>query len=205
MTHKRRARRDRGVTLLELLMSLVVIITGLLVLFRTLASSVQGSQTSSRSAQAQERAATIIEAIRLAPTNAVTCLINTAPANWSNCETVCKSLQTAGPGADASTCIFTPQAFGTIKGPTYLDPNTGTNITDQSLDRQGQRYFLVPGVAPQNAANPANMRSTYVRLVGDGLRTREVVITIGWNDDNTPLTVGVTPSHTVSLATGVFL
>lgn len=197
MRHRPRAR---GVTLVELMISLVVIITGLLVVFRAIGVSVAGSSTSSRVSQAQVRAAAIIEAIRLAPDNALTCLRNTPVVNWSTCEALCYSLQTGGATASRSSCIFTTDSFQYVPGPSA---GVATQYADQRNDRLGQSYLLNATGAPALATDPAKYASTYVRQVGDGLRTWEAVVTVSWNDDNSNR-VAPFPDHSVTLATGIF-
>jgi len=199
-----RSRRPRGVTLLELMISLAVIVTGMLGMFRVLGTSVAASSSSSRVAQAHQRAAAIVEAIRLAPDDALTCLRNTATVNWSTCETICLQRQTAGAGAHASSCIFTPLAFENVPGPA-TGQQTGSVIYDQRFDRTGQQYMFAIGAAPTAQTDPAAYGSTYVRQVGDGLRTWEIVVSIAWNDDNsTTITPAPFPHHTISVISGVF-
>ena len=191
-------------------MSLVIIVTGLLVIFRVLGSSVAGTSTSSRAAQAQIRAAAILEAIRLSPQAALDCLNTTAVPLWTNCETTCKNSQTLPALASAQSCIYTIGdvagfGFSTVNAPNSTSPTTGTLVNNQSLDRLGQQYFLVIGTAPAAPMAPANTAATYVRKVGEQLRAYEVVVTVGWNDDNSTTQVGAGfPQHRVSMATGLF-
>jgi type II secretory pathway pseudopilin PulG len=205
--YRQTRQRQSGVTIMELLMSLIVIVVGMMVIFRVLSSSVQGGQQSSRVAQAQQRAEAIIEAIRLAPSAAITCLTTTAPAAWggANCEQTCLAAQTAYAAGTAkqSTCVFTPDSFLYVPGPT-----TPVNTPDQRADRQGQKYFFVANKPAPPPTQPATYGTTYVRLVDAALRTAEITITIGWNDDNTPTVTGTGngipyPNHSITLITGV--
>lgn len=202
-----RRSRQRGVTLMELLISLVVIVVGMLVIFRVLATSIASGTASSRVAQAQQRAETIIEAIRFSPALALTCLETTAYTSWSTCETTCKSSQLNAPNTSASTCVYTIGTFSNIKGPIATNPAGGAPLTDQTVDRQGQQYFLIGGPTPNTPLPVYN--STYVRQVGDGLRTAEIQVSVAWNDDNSTAAAGSSsdgktyPNHSVSLLTGV--
>lgn len=200
--------RARGVTLVELMMSLVVIVVGMLAIFRVLSTSVVATSTSSRVAQAQSRASTIIEAIRLAPKEAITCLKGTAPASWATCENTCKSYQTAPATASLSSCIFTPGAFGTLRGPD-TGKAFGAAVQTQQYDRLGQQYFYNPNVtAPTANMAPAAYGGTYARSAGDALRTLEIAVTVCWNDDNSNRFTNAStathyPDHGVTLVTGM--
>jgi hypothetical protein len=149
-------------------------------MFRTLATSVTGSSTASKLTQAQQRAVLIMEAIRVAPTAALTCLANTASSSWSTCEATCRANLTS-PSADA--CIFTSLTVN------------NTNLKAAS-DVNQQSYFLV-------ATNGTNLPVSKVQVVGSGGHVYEAQVVIGWRDDNTS-GPSVTPAHAVVLRSGVF-
>lgn len=77
--------RARGTTLVEVMISMALVLVGMLALFRVLGTSISGSATASHFSQAELRAETLVEAIRMAPPAALTCLSTTAPASWSTC------------------------------------------------------------------------------------------------------------------------
>ncbi|MEO6953304.1 MAG: prepilin-type N-terminal cleavage/methylation domain-containing protein [Polyangia bacterium] len=204
-------QRSRGVTLVELMMSLVVIVVGMLAIFRVISTSVVATSTSSRVSQAQARSSTIIEAIRLAPAAAITCLKATAVSGWATCEVTCKNSQTAPGTASPSSCIFTANGvggFATLRG-----PNTGAAfgapVQTQQYDRLGQQYFLNTNItAPTAGTASAAYGGTYVRGAGDSLRTLEIAITTCWNDDNSTNSTNASaattyPNHCVTLVTGM--
>ena len=64
--------RQRGATLVEVLISLAIVLVGMAGLFRVLASSIAGSTAASRISQAQLRAQLILESIRVANTDTLT-------------------------------------------------------------------------------------------------------------------------------------
>src|SRR5262249_53907595 len=119
----RRSRNERGTTLVEILISLTVVLIGMLALFRVLASSVAGAATASRLNQAQLRAESILEAIRIAPAPALACLAANAATNWSNCETICKVNQTSAQ-ADSQTCIYTTSSMTILAAPDPASPGS---------------------------------------------------------------------------------
>jgi Tfp pilus assembly protein PilV len=78
-------RRARGTTLIEVMISMGLVLIGMLALFRVLVTSITGSAAASHFTQAELRAETILEAIRLAPAATLTCLSATASSSWSTC------------------------------------------------------------------------------------------------------------------------
>ncbi|MGZ3441609.1 MAG: type IV pilus modification PilV family protein [Polyangia bacterium] len=77
--------RDRGTSLVEVMLSMGIALVGVLALFRVLVTSITGSATASHLTQAQLRAATLVEAMRLAPRATLSCLSATTSASWSTC------------------------------------------------------------------------------------------------------------------------
>jgi Tfp pilus assembly protein PilV len=78
-------RRARGTTLIEVMISMGLVLIGMLALFRVLVTSITGSAAASHFTQAELRAETLLETIRLAPAATLTCLSATASASWSTC------------------------------------------------------------------------------------------------------------------------
>ena len=91
--------------------------------------------------------------------------------------------------------------FSHVKGPSNM---VATGTQDQQLDRQGQSYFLVGDGA---IVNTPTYGATYVFAGDEGLRTAEIGVTIGWNDDNTLNKVPVGginyPQHTLTFITAM--
>jgi len=168
--------RQRGVTLIELMVSMAVVLVGMIGLFRVLGTSVQAGQTGQRFIQAQARGTQVMEAIRTAPNNVVQCLVGAPATAWAPCETLCKT--TLGAQASPTACIFS-------------SVNGATGATNDSTQQQ---YAVI-----LDANN--DPRSTWVRGVGVTGRVYDVQITIGWNDDGTA-TMPV--AHRVTLHSAVF-
>lgn len=78
-------RRQRGTTLIEVMISMGLVLVGMLALFRVLVTSITGSAAASRFTQAELRAETLLETIRLAPAATLACLSSTASASWTTC------------------------------------------------------------------------------------------------------------------------
>jgi type II secretory pathway pseudopilin PulG len=81
--------RQRGATLLEVMISLAVVLGGTLAMVSVLGSSLAGSASAARVDQAEARAQMLLESLRLAPPAALECLAATAPAEWSRCQAGC--------------------------------------------------------------------------------------------------------------------
>lgn len=62
-----------------------LVMVGMLALLRVLGSAITGSASASHFTQAELRAGSLLEAMRLAPAAALTCLSTTASASWSTC------------------------------------------------------------------------------------------------------------------------
>jgi len=67
------------------MISMGLVLIGMLALFRVLVTSITGSASASHFTQAELRAETLVEAMRLGPASALACLSTTAPASWSTC------------------------------------------------------------------------------------------------------------------------
>ena len=94
-----RTMRQSGVTLIEVMVSLVVISIGLLGLYRVAGTTSRSASTAIRFNQAQTRAQQIVEAIRMTSDDALSCLATTTADGWAACEDLCKA--TLGPSASA--------------------------------------------------------------------------------------------------------
>ena len=167
--------RQRGISLIEVMVSLVVVVIGLLGLFRALTSASFGTTSSQAFSQAQARAQQILEAIRSAPLgpgptftpNTLNCLAATTANNWANCETVCRNeLLAVNGAASRQACVFRTLSDS---GPLLGGPGALS-------DRSQQRYALV--------YDPANLaRSSWVNRAGATNRVYDAQVTICWNDD----------------------
>ena len=186
---RRLRRRNRGLTLIEVMISLAVMLIGMMGMFSALGTSIRGTGFASRFSQAQGRAVAIIEAIRNAPASTLTCLNNTAATNWTTCEADCRSNQTGAGATLAQSCIFTAASFSNVAGP------PSASYVDQRVDRSGQQYALV-----YSNASPTTYRTSFVSQTGPGNRVFDIQITIGWNDDGT----ATNPNHFVTMRSGVF-
>jgi type II secretory pathway pseudopilin PulG len=179
-------RRQRGTTLIEILISVAVVLVGMLALFQTLGTSVTGSSTASRMSQAQQRAVMIMESIRTAPAEALECLRTTAPTDWQSCEATCRNHFTAlGYTVTQDICVF--------KTLTVADLRAGS-------DRSSQRYYLVTENSAQNGRSGGGI--SFVKLAGTGGRVYDAQVVVGWHDNNDGKTD--TPDHFVALRSGVF-
>lgn len=191
-------RSVRGVTLVEVMISLGIVLVGLVALFRILGSSIAGSATASRLSQAQARATVILENVRNAPASTLGCLTAQLPANWGTCETDCRNAQTMA-GAPLDKCVFQPASMSTIPGPAMQTMASGFDTGGQASDRAQQQYSLV-------YAGTFVERDTFARRSGTNSRIVEVQVAIGWNDNNTVGAIATTTTydHVVSFRTGVF-
>jgi Tfp pilus assembly protein PilV len=76
--------RTRGASLTEVMISMSLVLVGTLALARVLVTSITAGATASHFAQAEARAAALVETIRLAPPPALACLAAHA-GSWSTC------------------------------------------------------------------------------------------------------------------------
>jgi type II secretory pathway pseudopilin PulG len=181
-------RRNRGTTLIEILISVAVVLVGMLALFQTLGTSVTGSSTASKLSQAQQRAVMVMENIRIAPSAALECLRTTAALSWDACEATCRAQFPGTPSQDL--CVYK----------TLVKPNTGLQ-SDHDYNRQN--YFLVYKNDPHD--NKPGGGISQVTLQGVGGRVYDAQVVIGWRDDNDPdPTKYDKPDHFVVLRSGVF-
>ncbi len=167
--------RQRGITIVEVVLTLAIVLIGMLGMFRALTAAIVGSSSAQRMTQAQARLQQVTEAIRSAPANVLTCLSTTAVPNWAQCEALCRT--TLGPAASSDTCIFyTLQA------------------ANQATDRTRQQYAVV------SDPNDARRRTTQVLLTGLTGRVYDVLVTVGWNDNGT----ASPPEHRITMRSAVF-
>jgi Tfp pilus assembly protein PilV len=178
-------RKDRGTTLIEILISVAVVLVGMLALFQTLGTSVTGTSTASKLSQAQQRAVMVMENIRIAPPEALECLRTTLPSSWDQCETTCRNHFAGTATGDA--CVY--KTFQQFK-------------TDQST----QKYFLVWQNNPHG--NRPGGGISKMTAQGVGGRVYDAQVVIGWNDNNSddvsPPNPQPDPDHFVVLRSGVF-
>lgn len=176
-------RRQRGTSLIEILISLAVVMVGMLALFKTLSTSIVGSATASRLTQAQQRAVLVMESIRVAPKAVLSCLVSTNPAaNWTACETTCLTTLT-GTTKTKDSC-------------TYVSLNQGL-ILKADTDSNAQKYYVVS----TNASGPIT-QVTLPPSAGLTAALYESQVVIGWNDENTDASSN--PAHYVVLRSGVY-
>jgi prepilin-type N-terminal cleavage/methylation domain-containing protein len=169
-------KSQRGVTLLEVMISMAVVLVGMLGLFRVLGSSIQGSAAARRFTQGQARMQQIHEAIRTVPKVVLDCLAGNPATQWDTCELLCKN--TLGPTASPQACVF--YTLATAK----QDQDSGT-----------QQYAVV--VDPNDLT-----RTTRVTSTGVSGRVYDVMITVGWNDDGTA--DAAQPQHRVTARSALF-
>ena len=180
-------KRPRGFTLLEVMMSLVLVLIGMLALFRTLSVASKGSQASQRYTQALARGSEILEAMRTAPPSVLNCLIATGATNWPNCEAQCLTFlqqqkgQVGTPSAQA--CVFA--TLSTLK---------------QDRDGTRQQYAVI-----ENPNDPIN-GSSWVFNDVTYHSVFDAQVTIGWSDDGTAaVNKGCQPlQHCVTLRTSIY-
>lgn len=132
-----RRRRARGASLTEVMLSMGVALVGMLALFRVLAASVSGSATASHLTQAELRAATLVETMRLAPRDTMRCLAATASARWSSC--------------GAMFALQSPDRGGQ---PYKLDASSAVTITGGAFD-----LFVVVGFDDPGGYHTVALRS----------------------------------------------
>ena len=201
-----RRRRQRGVTLLEIMLSLAVVLVGMLALFRVLSVASKGTSRGQRFIQAQARAQQIIENIRTAATygnnvlgmppgvgaSIAQCLIGYGADQWSICEAQCKAALPAG--ASQQACMF-----------------VSLNYDNQNIDSSQQVYVVVPDPTPFALDD----HTTWLNVSAFSPVELDIQVTIGWNEDD-PLnpaptlwpTAAATPQppgwHAVTLRSAVF-
>lgn len=189
-----RRRRQRGMTLIEVMITLGLMIVGMMGLLATLSTATVGSSMSQRLSQAQARAQMILEAIRSAPKPTLDCLANNVASSWSSCESgttaSCMQNQINDMGTqNIASCIFTTASMMNVPGPSAGSPA----VHDERVDRNGQSYQLY-----YSSTNQALSTS----VVKNANNVYDVQVTIGWGDDGT--NGGANPPHTVTLRTGIF-
>ncbi len=170
------SRRQRGVTLIELMVSMAVVLVGMLGLFKVLGTSVRAGQTAQKFIQAQARAQQVMEAMRTAPKPVLDCLAGAPATAWAPCELSCKTA--LGAQASPTACIFS-------------SVNGATGATNDSTLQQ---YAVI-------VDGNDDTRSSWVRPAGVSGRVYDTQLTIGWNDDGTA-TLPV--QHRLTLRSAVF-
>lgn len=168
------ARRRRGATLLEILITMAVVVLGMVVLFRVLTASTRGSVRAQQLSQALARSRTVMENIRRMPVAVLTCLSRQPANNWATCEATC--IQTLGALATPGACVFVTLAS-----------------IQQEMDRSQQQYQIV-----DDASDPA--RSSWVTVQGTSGHLFDVQVTVGWNDDGS----AAPATHRVTLHSATF-
>ena len=165
---------QRGMTLIELLISIGVVLVGMLGMLRVLSASVEGSVSAQRFSQGQSRAQEVIEAMRTAPLSTLQCLVQ-GTGSWASCEASCKA--TLGATASPQACVF---------------------ITLSTLDAQNQDTTNTQYQVVTDNADPT--RSSFVTATGQSARIYDLQVTVGWNDDGT----AGAPTHRVTMHSAVF-
>ena len=77
--------RPRGVTILEVVIALAILVVAATGLFATLSAATAASLESARQAQARAQAMTLLEAAQRAPAATLDCLSVTPAEAWSRC------------------------------------------------------------------------------------------------------------------------
>ncbi len=189
----RRQRRQRGTTLIEIMISMGIVLVGMLAMFGVLRSAIGGSATASRMSQAQLRAQTIIESIRNSPKQALTCLYTTSAASWDNCVAVCKQQLTV---QTWDACVYSLTALKHLPAPDTSGVNQFDTNNGQANDRNGMSYFI----ESDQTRSPSGY--SRVDIAGANSALFDVRVTVAWYDD----AQAQPPSgyHSVTLRTGVF-
>jgi prepilin-type N-terminal cleavage/methylation domain-containing protein len=179
-------RAQRGVTLIEVMLSMAVVLVGMLALFRVLSVASAGSQQSQRFSQALARAQLVIEAMRRAPPTVLQCLATTPATSWTNCETLCRT-QWLGAATSPQSCIFSTLA------------NVGLDV-----DGTNQSYVVLYD------ANNLVRGSSFVTNTSQFNRVYDVQLVVGFSEDNSgrnPLPQASTCAgrvHCVTLRTSIY-
>jgi Tfp pilus assembly protein PilV len=182
--------RQRGVTLLEIMISMAVVMVGLLALVRVLSVASKGSASALHFTQGQARAQQVLESISMMPKGILSCLQASAdPNTWKNCETQCQnSSGTSGLGggmAAVQSCIFVSLNL-------LNQPLVNASLPNAAADTTNQQYTLV-------FDNNIPDRSSGVTSVTG--HVWQVQVTVGWNDDGT----ATAPfNHRVTFRTDVY-
>ena len=114
MTRARhQCRRQRGTSLVEVMLSMGVALVGMLALFRVLVTSITGSATASHFSQAQLRASSLVETMRLQPRATLACLAATTSASWTSCAA---SLLLQSPDRNGQIYVLDPASAVTVSG-----------------------------------------------------------------------------------------
>lgn len=181
----RRSSRQRGSTLLEIMLSMAVVLVGMFFLFRVLSVASKGTQASQRLTQGLARAQLVLESMRAAPPSVLDCLSTTAVSSWPTCEAVCLQWMKNTPKvrglASAESCVFF----------TLATMNLGTDSTQQ-------QYAVVydPGALVASSSwvmNNSPQRSVY-----------DAQVTIGWKDDGTATSNTCAGQHCITLRTAIY-
>jgi prepilin-type N-terminal cleavage/methylation domain-containing protein len=178
----RRGGSQRGVTLIEVMLSMAVVLVGMMALFRVLSVASKGSQQSQRNTQGLARAQQIIEAMRLAPPSVLTCLSLNQASAWDNCEVLCR--QWYGAAASPQSCVFST-----------------LSLNNQNVDGTGEPYTLI-----FDANNPIAGSSWVTNSSQWGL-VFDAQVVVGWSDEAQVLPAATTCGgavHCVALRTSIF-
>lgn len=134
MTGKASPRAQAGVTLMEVLISLVVIIIGLLGLMKVASVAVQSNTKGLRISHASDKAQARLESLKEVPTATLACLDN--GSSPSSCLSSCTAA-----GGDQKACAL-------ALGLTQADPGSGVPYGDDadSTKTQYTYGFLVNAV-----------------------------------------------------------
>jgi prepilin-type N-terminal cleavage/methylation domain-containing protein len=189
---RRRIRSDRGATLIEIMISMAVVLVGMLAMFGVLRSSITGSASAQRLAQAQLRAQTVLESIRQSPNAALSCLAANSPNNWTHCETLCQAALTV---KNPDGCIYTMGSFAKLHAPDVSGASSFDTTNGQMKDRTGQQYVI-----DQNSDAD---KGSWVRVGGTNGTIYDIHVVVGWNDDGGITDTNNAAYHRVVLRSGV--
>jgi Tfp pilus assembly protein PilV len=106
-------RRTRGTSLVEVMLSMGVALVGMLALFRVLVTSITGSATASHFSQAQLRASSLIETMRMQPRATLACLAATTSASWTTCSA---QLALSSPDRNGQIYVLDPSSAVIVSG-----------------------------------------------------------------------------------------
>lgn len=201
MVAMRPGRRQRGATLLEIMLSMAVVLIGMLALFRVLSVASKGASAAQKYNQAAARGQQVIEAMRMTPRAVLDCLNNHTADQWAQCEAQCLTFfkqMTVNPPVNGVQGLV-PQAcvFSTLSN---LAATLGA-VPTYDRDLNGQQYAVV--------YNSGDFRdnSSWVQNTQQWRLVYEVQVTIGWKDDGSAsATGGCGPGkqHCVTLRTSMY-